>query len=473
MKKIFALLLALALALSAVSALAEGEAAPTEENAAPAEESTLLVTINGKEIRTDSEEISFWMKDIVNYYGLNEDQQEQYKHDLQAMAMAYVTDYAVAETILEKDGKAVTDEQISAELQKTWDSAIESNLEAAGVTPESTEEEIAEARKKVEESFAANYGYTEESFLNSPDMRYSTRITLTTAALEKYIPAEKLAVTEEDIDGYYQTVVSQDRQMIEQYAAMYGMSPVTFYGYFSMVAGRDPYYMPEGFRGINHILLKAEEELQNAYNDLVSRLESQGEETGTEPAEDAEPTSEPVTQEMVDAARKAILDSVQDKLTEINEKLANGAAFEDLILEYGTDPGMTDELTRTNGYEVHQESQNWESNFQKAAMALENVGDISDPVVSSYGVHILKYVRDIPGGAINMPESARETMAEGAAQQKRSAEVARLIAEWTEQSEIIWTEAGEGWKATAAPTGTEEAYESAETEETAETTNAQ
>ena len=64
--------------------------------------------------------------------------------------------------------------------------------------------------------------------------------------------------------------------MIEQYAAMYGMSPVTFYGYFSMVAGRDPYYIPEGFRGINHILLKAEEELQNAYNDLVSRLESQG-----------------------------------------------------------------------------------------------------------------------------------------------------------------------------------------------------
>ena len=472
MKKLIALLLALILALSATAALAEGDAATTEEETAAteekaaAEENALLVTVNGKEIRENDPEIKFWMDDIISYYGLDEAGAAQYRQILQLMTMDYALDYAVAETMLEKKGEGVTEEAVQAELQKLWDDTVQSGLASAGITDESTEEEIAAARKSVEEQIEANTGYTAESLLNDAAMAYSCRISQIVSALDKYIPEEALAVTEEDIDAYYQTVAEQDRETLEQYAAMYGMSVPDFLQYYSFVAGRQSYYKPEGFRGINHILLEVDEELLNAYNDLVSRLAAQGTESAEEPAEEtaetaetAEPTAEPVTQEMVDAAKQAILDSVQDKIAEISEKLANGAAFEDLIQEYGTDPGMTDETTRTNGYEVHQDSSSWESNFKKAAMALEKAGDVSDPVISAYGVHILKYVRDIAGGAIEMPEDARQTMTDGAVQQKKNAALARLLSEWTAESEIVWTEAGESWKPAEETTETEETTE--------------
>jgi len=79
-------------------------------------------------------------------------------------------------------------------------------------------------------------------------------------------------------------------------------------------------------------------------------------------------------------------------------------------------------------------------------MALEKIGDISEPVLGSYGVHILKYVRDIPGGAITMPESARAEMTAGAQNTKANQILAELIAAWSAESDIVWTEAGEAWK---------------------------
>ena len=53
---------------------------------------------------------------------------------------------------------------------------------------------------------------------------------------------------------------------------------------------------------------------------------------------------------MVEAAKQAILDSVQATVDEIREKLNNGASFDDLIKEYGTDTGLQDDATRAQGY---------------------------------------------------------------------------------------------------------------------------
>ena len=37
-------------------------------------------------------------------------------------------------------------------------------------------------------------------------------------------------------------------------------------------------------------------------------------------------------------------------------------------------------------------------------MALEKVGDVSNPIVGQYGVHILQYLRDVPGGAVELTD---------------------------------------------------------------------
>jgi hypothetical protein len=103
----------------------------------------------------------------------------------------------------------------------------------------------------------------------------------------------------------------------------------------------------------------------------------------------------------LEAAEKACLDDVKALTDEIYARLENGEAFEDLIAEYGKDPGMQGGITAENGYCVAEKSVNWEPNFRDAAMALENVGDYTmEPVVSGSGVHIIRYEADvIPGEA--------------------------------------------------------------------------
>ena len=51
-------------------------------------------------------------------------------------------------------------------------------------------------------------------------------------------------------------------------------------------------------------------------------------------------------------------------------------------------------------------------------MALEKVGDVSEPVVSDFGVHILKYLRDIPEGAVEVSEEEKEAMRQDLIRQK-------------------------------------------------------
>ena len=233
------------------------------------------------------------------------------------------------------------------------------------------------------------------------------------------------------------------------------------YEYSTQYMNQSSYYVPEGYRGITHILLEVDEELMNNYKNLTASLEEQEEqataddntetteapaENAEAPAETAEATAEPVTQEMVDAARQAILDSVKDKVDEINAKYQAGTPFADLIAEYGTDPGMTVEPNKTNGYAVHKESILYDPVFTEGAMALEKVGDISEPVLGTYGVHILHYTRDIPAGAVEMTDEIRSTLSNELQEELEQAAVSAMVADWISQADIQYTEEGQQLK---------------------------
>ena len=93
-------------------------------------------------------------------------------------------------------------------------------------------------------------------------------------------------------------------------------------------------------------------------------------------------------------------------------KLESGTPFVDLINEYGTDSGMKDEARLASGYPVHNDSILYDPAFQKAAMELEKIGDVSKPVVGQYGVHILQYLRDIPGGPVEFTDTIKAEIRE-------------------------------------------------------------
>ena len=195
----------------------------------------------------------------------------------------------------------------------------------------------------------------------------------------------------------------------------------------------------------------------STYTDLQARWEEQqqaaqaGEEsaeetTGTD--ETAEPTAtpEPVTEEQVNQAKAAIFNSLADTIDEINEKIAEGVDFDELIATYGvnedgtaSDPGMTTEPYKTSGYEVSSASTNYVPEFVEAAMSIDSVGGVSAPYLSSYGVHIVKYIGDVAGGPVAMTDEQREAKRQSLLTAKQSELYTSTLENWLAEAAITYS----------------------------------
>ena len=465
-KRFLCILLSLMLLAGMTAALAEepaaAEAAQSGETEAPAgtetpaetEEPVLLVTINGEEIMSNHEEVEYW----INYYLY---QLSYSGYDISDPEMLEAIDqYALLNTmryILIRQKAAelgldtITDEE-KAEWEKTaresWEQAVESYME--GITETSTDDEKAAARADAVAALKLE-GYEEDSFI---DGYIDSEIN--NALIDRLMDHVSKGITVEDdeVQTYFNELVEEDK-------ANYG-EDISTYEFYTQYYGQPSYYTPEGYRGITHILLKVDDDLLNTWKDLTARYEEQ-KEAETSPVETPEPvegesaepetadstpapTAEPVTEEMIETAKKAILDSVQSTVDEIMAKLKDGASFDELIVEYGTDPGMQDEANRASGYSVHKDSIIYDPAFTAGAAALEKVGDVSEPIVGQYGVHILYYLRDIPGGAIDLTEEMKNEFHDDLLDQKRNAALNEAIDKWMEEAVIAYTEAGEAWK---------------------------
>jgi len=75
-----------------------------------------------------------------------------------------------------------------------------------------------------------------------------------------------------------------------------------------------------------------------------------------------------------------------------------GKDFVEVMVAY-SDEGLTQDVLEA-GYAVAEGSTSYSEEFLAAAMALENVGDVTDVVETDYGYFIIKYVADIPAGAV-------------------------------------------------------------------------
>ena len=504
MRRLFCILLSLMLLVFASAALGEdtpasepaetvaeeataeeaaGEATEeaAEETAETPAEPVLLVTVNGEEISSDNA----YLQNIISYYM---DYASSYGYDttdsdLLNTINQYSLQYTIHSVLIHQKAAELgldqfTDEEnaeIEATLKAEWAETVDSYIEQYNPLPDNaTDEDKAAARADAEAAILA-LGYDEARFISEySEAEKENRIT---ERLQNYLTADK-TVSEEDVLAYFEDLVREDQET-------YGADVAT-YEFYTNYYGQSSYYVPEGYRGITHILLSVDSELLNTWNDLSARLEEQKssvdeeptevEPTEEEPAAEAEaepteaptPTPEPVTQEMVDAAEKAILDSVQSTVDEIKAKLAAGASFDDLIKEYGSDPGMQDDATRANGYAVHKDSILWDPVFTAAAMALEKIGDVSEPVVSQFGVHILQYLKDIPGGAVELTEEMKEEFRSTLLSEVRSEALNSALDQWETEADIVYSEEGESWKVPEEePDESDEAAEEPAVEESA------
>lgn len=423
--RFLALMLALCLALP-FAALAEdvpgATAAPSAAAEIPAEaeateaaaEDPVFFTLDGREYRKSEVDQTLYNLYSNGYV----DSMTDYATGIQYM----IEDAVLIAKIAELGYDQFTEEEeaaFRAEAQSDWDDAIDSYVEY--FLTEDTEEARAEARRAGEAYYTA-YGFSVDTLVES--LKLSAGFELLQAQMLKDVPE----ATEEEIKAVFEEYAAQDQETYANDFFTYEMYQK--YGYES-------WYKPEGFRGIIHILLEVDQELLDAYENAQAMYE---ETLSGEEAKEGEEAAEPVTREDVDAALQAVLDSRKDAIDDIYARLEKGESFQTLIAEYNTDLGMTGDNLE-NGYEVHPEStMTWIPEFVEGAFSekMQKPGDVSDPVVANYGIHILYYLRDIPGGFVEMTDEIRAQIADYLNNQQKSSAYYEQLYTWVDDHEVVY-----------------------------------
>ena len=413
-KKRFALLLALMMALTASLALAEAPAQP---------EDPVLATVGGKELtksQVDAEIVQF----LNNNYIENE---ADYNTVLEYLVNRELVSKKVTELGFDQFTKEEDDAFLS-EAQQQFDTALSSYADY--YQSADSEKAREEAEQQARDMFL-DRGLTVE--LVAEDLKHRASLD----RLYQYLL------------GGYEPSEEEIQQLFNEVGAMYQAqyeNDIPQYEYATQYAGQSSWYTPPGFRGVVHILLNPDEALMNNYKALTAAFEEQQQkdsevplENGEEqPVEPKEPET-PVTQEMLNEARQAVMDSRKADIDLIYQRLERGESFIDLIKEYGADPGMTVEANLKDGYAVHAQSILYDPVFTQAAFSekMQKVGDVSDPVLSSFGIHILHYLRDVPAGLV-LTDDIRHEIEDYLTNQKQNQVFGEALKTWAEQDNVVY-----------------------------------
>lgn len=440
--KVLGLLLVLALALSGCNLIEVDAQMQADEDIAKIDKqfAKVVATYDGGEVTADDVMGEFTSAYSQTYY--------MYQYYF-GYTMTADDVYSLMEDVLNEH---VRNEIVAAHFDETAELNEEELSEVENLAQEDYDATLeslrANAEGKTEEAKDANV----QVLLKQEGMTYESIYAnrLRSAKVEKMEQSLRDAiaeVSEEELQSAYADKVAEDEESYTD-----GSSFESDMTDDSAIVC----WMPDGYRTVKHILVMPEDDIKTAYTDAASELSTAQADLDTlqeeldaldddDAAEEqrsleeieadiavAEATLEE-KQNALDAAARACLNNVQETTDEIYAKLEAGEDFEDLIAEYGEDPGMQNEPTSSRGYYVSANSTNWETNFRDAAMALESVGDYTlEPVVSGSGVHIIRYESDVTGGAVPLDE-VRDALYEQTLAELQQANCDDTIAAWVEE----------------------------------------
>ena len=300
-----------------------------------------------------------------------------------------------------------------------------------------TEEETAKAKEDAEssmetsKSYIKNYYLTEEQkALEGEELEKAIqeKIDEFGVTLEDYektavdsIVDDKLreyaikdvTVTDDQVKAEYDSKVAADEEQYKENLSSWASSANN---------GTTLYYTPAGIRRVKQILIKFKSDDQTAISDANSQItEANSKITDAQQIIDDEAASEEdkakaqedltAAQAELDAANKALTDATDAAYANIDadadavlEQLkADPESWDQLVEEKNEDPGMKAGATNAEkGYAVCEGMTSFDSAFVEAAMALKNIGDVSDKTRgASGGYYIIKYVGDDTEGPVD------------------------------------------------------------------------
>ncbi len=252
-------------------------------------------------------------------------------------------------------------------------------------------------------------------------------------------------VTDEEIQAAFDEKVAADEQTYSGSTYLYE----TYQTYGDMIT-----WNPEGYRTVKHILFQLTEEETTALSELKAQLldveagitalntaASAAPEATANPDALPEKTADELSAEKAELEKQIaekeaeILAAYKEKTDAVYARLEAGEEFDALMAELGEDPGMQSEPSMTTGYYVSAASTVWDTNFRDAAMAIEEVGGVSEPVLSGSGIHIIYYNSDVTPGPVDI-ETVRDTLAEETLSTKQEEAYTAQYEEWKNGANI-------------------------------------
>jgi len=379
------------------------------------------------------------------------------------------TDIQLAQVI---DGVYLTEEERKTQKEATIEriigvGLIEAKLEDAGQNDFTEEEEAIlkeNARNYYEQLWQGIWQKVEESGENFTEDQLSEFLEdsgYTVKAIYEEMKASErrfravglfcpgLVITEDMIQEYYrEQFLNPDRERYENNLDLYEEE--------ILAQRNESFYTPEGYRGIKQILLSYPGEVERALRNERARVNLDVRQLSSavqalvaaattaetwEDMKDARASYDAANEEMnaalkdyTEKRKKRTEPLIQPTAEAIRNEMEKSADFDSLIRKYSTDTSETN--LGLTGYPFHPESKNWSKEFAEAARALEKPGDISRPVYSDLGVHILYYAAQIPGGEHVLTQEEEEMLRSSAMDYYQGLELDKLIEEWKKDYEI-------------------------------------
>ena len=456
-RKILCLAMALMLALGTV-ALAETDAANLQAqldaaNARIAELEALVEkyqpVYESQVVATFGEDGVIWKEDAAEQFNAMSSMYQQYgipvdsyaaqikQSVLESMVQEAVLDAKAAELGL-ADLSEETLEELQTQAQSTFDNYVQQYK--SYFAQDSQGNALSD-----EDAVAQTTAYLNENGLTVDSLFEDLKDNYISEQLHAAVTGD-VSVSDEEVQAEYDEMV----------AAHQGSYAENDYSYNSARSqGTAITWNPEGYRAVKHVLVKFDDDqaaqynaLQDAIDGLNDELEAleHPEEVEEEPAEaaqeseeEAEP-AEPRTKEQIQAELgnagqevEALYSALLPKAQEVIDAFNGGADFDSLIEQYGEDPGMKAEPSKTQGYAVKEGSTYWEEAFTQGAMSIPEVGQISEPVYGSNGIHIIYYMSDITPGAVPF-EDVADAVKEKALNDKISDTYDAQVSAWVEEA---------------------------------------
>lgn len=355
--------------------------------AAYAEENPTVVTVNGDSItQAELDAMMSALDARMTQYGIDTSSENVQNAIREAAMQELVEDRLLTQDMTAQGCYDMTEEEEAsiADAAKKSQADLQQQMESYFASYMDSQEDSSATAAELAEAYLKDSGYTLEYMENY------IRNTVASTKYEQWLMEGEEYATQEEIQAAYEERVASSK-------AAYGNDVSAFEN--ALASNQEVWYRPDGYRAVLQIMLSA-----------------QGD----------------------DDAQK--LASVKETTAAIYDRLEKGESFESLIAAYGEDSAFDDASFYETGYQVNPQSVLWEDAFVQAAFGdgMKKPGDYSQPVVFGDNVHILYYLKDIPGGAMELTDALAAALGQELYAQRTEEKMEARLATLKEEAEIVY-----------------------------------